>query len=86
MEMTTGEINATELVATLINQKESIVEGIQYAQDKIDGSLTLQLLTPKGIYLARDKMGRTPVALGKKDDAYCAYLFMGILWISFFFL
>ena len=71
-EMTTGEINATELVATLINQKESIVEGIQYAQDKIDGSLTLQLLTPKGIYLARDKMGRTPVALGKKDDAYCA--------------
>ena len=72
MEMTTGEINATELVATLINQKESIVEGIQYAQDKIDGSLTLQLLTPKGIYLARDKMGRTPVALGKKDDAYCA--------------
>ena len=72
MEMTTGEINATELVATLINQKESIVEGIQYAQDKIDGSLTLHLLTPKGIYLARDKMGRTPVALGKKDDAYCA--------------
>ena len=72
MEMTTGEINATELVATLINQKESIVEGIQYAQDKIDGSLTLQLLTPKGIYLARDKMGRTPIALGKKDDAYCA--------------
>ena len=72
MEMTTGEINATELVATLINQKESIVEGIQYAQDKIDGSLTLQLLTQKGIYLARDKMGRTPVALGKKDDAYCA--------------
>ena len=48
MEMTPGEINATELVATLINQKESIVEGIQYAQDKIDGSLTLQLLTLKG--------------------------------------
>ncbi len=72
MEMTTGEINATELVATLINQKESIVEGIQYAQEKVDGSLTLQILTPKGIYLARDKMGRTPVALGKRDDAYCA--------------
>ena len=72
MEMTTGEINATELVATLINQKESIVDGIQYAQEKIDGSLTLQLLTPKGIYLARDKMGRTPVAIGRKDGAYCA--------------
>lgn len=72
MEMTSGEINATELVATLINQKENIVEGIQYAQDKIDGSLTLQVLTSRGIYLARDKMGRTPVALGKKKDAYCA--------------
>ena len=72
MEMTSGEINATELVATLINQKENIVEGIQYAQDKIDGSLTLQILTAKGIYLARDKMGRTPVALGRKKDAFCA--------------
>ena len=72
MEMTTGEINATELVATLINQKENIVEGIQYAQDKVDGSLTLQVLTPRGIYLARDKMGRTPVALGRKKDAFCA--------------
>ena len=72
MEMTTGEINATELVATLINQKESIVDGIQYAQEKIDGSLTLQLLTPKGIYLARDKMGRTPVAIGRKEGAFCA--------------
>ena len=72
MEMTTGEINATELVATLINQKESIVDGIQYAQEKIDGSLTIQLLTPKGIYLARDKMGRTPVAIGRKEGAFCA--------------
>ena len=72
MEMTTGEINATELVATLINQKENIVEGIQYAQEKVDGSLTLQVLTPRGIYLARDKMGRTPVALGRKKDAFCA--------------
>lgn len=72
MEMTTGEINATELVAILINQKENLVEGIQYAQDKIEGSLTLMVLTNKGIYIARDKMGRTPVALGKKEDAYCA--------------
>ena len=72
MEMTTGEITATELVATLINQKESIVDGIQYAQEKIDGSLTIQLLTPKGIYLARDKMGRTPVAIGRKEGAFCA--------------
>lgn len=72
MEMTSGEINPTELVSILINQKENIVEGIQYAQDKIDGSLTLMILTCRGIYIARDKMGRTPVALGKKEDAYCA--------------
>lgn len=72
MEMTTGEINATELVATLINQKENLVEGIQYAQDVVEGSLTLMVLTTKGIYIARDKLGRTPVALGKKEDAYCA--------------
>lgn len=72
MEMTTGEINATELVATLINQKENLVEGIKYAQETIDGSMTLTVLTPRGIYIARDKLGRTPVALGKKEDAYCA--------------
>lgn len=72
MEMTSGEINPTELVSILINQKENIVEGIQYAQDKIDGSLTLMILTSRGIYIARDKLGRTPVALGKKEDAYCA--------------
>lgn len=72
MEMTTGEINATELVATLINQKENLVEGIQYAQDVVEGSLTLMVLTAKGVYIARDKLGRTPVALGKKEDAYCA--------------
>ncbi len=72
MEMTTGEINATELVAILINQKENIVEGIRYAQSVIDGSLTLMILTAKGIYVARDKMGRTPVSLGKREGAYCA--------------
>lgn len=72
MEMTSGEINATELVATLINQKENIVEGIQYAQEKIDGSMTMTILTPKGIYIARDRLGRTPVVVGKKEGAYCA--------------
>ena len=72
MEMTSGEINATELVAALINQKDNIVEGIQYAQERIDGSMTLMLLTERGIYIARDKLGRTPVALGKKNGAYCA--------------
>ena len=71
-EMSNGEINPTELVAAIINQKENLIEGIQYALDVVDGSLSLLLLTPKGIYAARDKLGRTPIVLGKKEDAYCA--------------
>ena len=83
LEMSGGTINATELVATIINQKENLVEGIQYAQEIIDGSMTILLMTPKGIYAARDRLGRTPVAIGKKDNAYCvsfesfAYLNLG---------
>ena len=72
LEMSGGDINATELVAAIINQKDNLVEGIQYAQEVIEGSMTMLLMTPKGIYAARDKMGRTPVSIGKKDDAYCA--------------
>ncbi|MGN0157491.1 MAG: amidophosphoribosyltransferase [Lachnospiraceae bacterium] len=72
LEMSGGDINATELVAAIINQKDNLVEGIQYAQELIDGSMTILLLTAKGIYAARDKMGRTPVAIGKKDGAFCA--------------
>ena len=72
MEMSGGRINATELVAALINQKGSITEGIQYAQERIDGSMTIMILTSQGIYAARDRMGRTPIVIGKKDDAFCA--------------
>lgn len=72
LEMSGGDINPTELVAAIINQKDNFIEGIKYAQELIDGSMTLLLLTPKGIYAARDKMGRTPVVIGKKDDSYCA--------------
>ena len=68
LEMSGGDINATELVAALINQQESIVEGIRFAQEKINGSMTLMLMTAKGIYAARDRLGRTPVVLGKKED------------------
>ena len=83
MEMSSGEINATELVAALINQKDNFVEGIKYAQEVIDGSMSLMILTPLGIYAARDKLGRTPVVIGKKKDAHCisfesfAYLNLG---------
>ncbi|MBQ7955640.1 MAG: amidophosphoribosyltransferase [Lachnospiraceae bacterium] len=72
LEMSGGDINATELVASLINQREHLVEGIRYAQEMIEGSMTMLLMTEKGIYAARDKMGRTPVAIGKKEGACCA--------------
>ncbi|MBP5212683.1 MAG: amidophosphoribosyltransferase, partial [Pyramidobacter sp.] len=67
-EMTSGEINSTELVAALINQKDTLVEGIRHAQEVIDGSMTLLLLTSEGVYLARDRYGRTPLTVGMKDE------------------
>lgn len=72
MEMSGGRINATELVAALINQKGSIVEGLQYVQEVVDGSMTVLLLTPEGLYASRDRLGRTPIMIGKKEGAYCA--------------
>ena len=71
-EMASGDINSTELVATLINQKDSLVEGIQYAQEMIDGSMTLLVLSADGIYCARDRFGRTPLTIGLKDECFCA--------------
>lgn len=71
-EMSGGNINATELVASLISKKDSIVEGIRYVQEIVDGSMTMLLMTKDGLYAARDKMGRTPLVIGKKEDAYCA--------------
>ena len=72
LEMSGGSINPTEITAALINQKKSLVEGIRYAQEKIKGSMSIILLTEKGIYAARDRVGRTPVVIGKKDGAFCA--------------
>jgi len=69
--MTNGQINSTELVAALICKKDSFVEGIRYVQSVIEGSMTLLLLTENGIYAARDLLGRTPVVIGKKENAYC---------------
>ena len=83
LEMSGGDINATELVAAVINQRDHLVEGIQYAQELIDGSMTMLIMTAKGIYAARDKYGRTPVTVGRKEDAMCvsfesfAYLNLG---------
>ena len=71
LEMSGGDINPTEMVASLINQKKDIIEGIQYAQDMIDGSMTFLIMTPNGIYASRDKWGRTPCVIGKKETGYC---------------
>lgn len=71
-EMSGGEINQTELIATLINQEASFEAGIEKAQERVEGSCSLLLLTDEGIYAARDKLGRTPVIIGKKDGAMAA--------------
>ena len=72
LEMSGGEINQTELIIALINQKKTILEGIQYVQQKIKGSMSMLVMTSEGIYCARDRFGRTPVQIGHKDGAFCA--------------
>ena len=72
LEMSGGNINQTELVAAIINQEDNIVDGIKYAQKVIKGSMSMLLLTSEGIYAARDRLGRTPIIIGKRDDAFCA--------------
>ncbi len=72
LEMSGGETNQTELIVALINQKTSIPEGIKYVQEKIQGSMSILILTEKGIFAARDKFGRTPIQIGHKDEAFCA--------------
>ena len=72
LEMSGGIINPTEIAAAIINQKDDMVEGIRYLQEKVEGSLSILVLTNQGIYVARDRLGRTPVMIGKKEGAYCA--------------
>lgn len=72
LEMSGGEINTVEVVTALINSRRNLIEGIRYAQESIKGSMTIMVLTHEGIYLARDKYGRTPIAIGKNDEGYCA--------------
>ena len=71
LETSSGDINPTELVASLINHKETFEEGLEYVQDMVDGSMSVLVLTNKGIYASRDKYGRTPLVIGKKDSGYC---------------
>lgn len=70
--MTGGLVNSTELVAALINQKSDFVEGIKFAQKEIDGSASILIITDEGtIIAARDRLGRTPMIIGKNDDGHC---------------
>jgi amidophosphoribosyltransferase len=70
-EMSGGKINSTELVATLINRQESFVQGIHSAQQAIEGACSMLLLTGQGIIASRDRLGRTPLIIGKKADSHC---------------
>lgn len=71
MAMSSGKVNSTELAAALINQKDDLVSGILHAQELIDGSLTVLVLTPDGIIAARDRLGRLPVLIGQNEDGCC---------------
>ena len=71
MAMSSGKVNTVELVAALINQKDSLLEGIRHAQDMIEGSATILILTKDSIIAARDKLGRLPVLIGQNEDGCC---------------
>ncbi len=71
MAMSSGKVNTTELTAALINRKESLAEGIRYAQQVIDGSCTILMLTTDGLIAARDRLGRIPVLVGRSEDGCC---------------
>ena len=71
LTMTNNHVNNTELVAALVSTQSNITDGIRYAQDKIDGSLTILILTKEGIYGARDKYGRTPLVIGENENGFC---------------
>lgn len=83
LEMSGGDINPTEMIASIINQKDNLIDGLNYALNIIDGSITILLMNEKGIYVARDKFGRTPAVIGQKNDGFCvsfesfAYLNLG---------
>ena len=72
MAMSSGKVNSTELLAALINQKDDIVSGIRYAQDLIDGSATILIMTEHELIAARDKFGRLPTIISRHhEDGYC---------------
>jgi amidophosphoribosyltransferase len=73
-ELGRGELNPTEVVAMLINQGDTFADGLRIAQERIEGSCSILLLTDAGVYAARDRLGRTPVSIGRKDQSMAASL------------
>lgn len=69
--MSSGKVNSSTLIGGLIAQRDNIVDGIKYAQEKIKGTMSLLILTEDGIIAARDKNGRLPIIIGSRDDGYC---------------
>ena len=69
--MSSGKVNSSTLIGGLIAQRDNIVDGIKYAQEKIKGTMSLLILTEDGIIAARDKNGRLPIIIGRRDDGYC---------------
>jgi amidophosphoribosyltransferase len=74
LETNKGTINPTELVSVIIDHENSFKDGLLVAQELIEGSCSILLLTPQGIYASRDKLGRTPLIVGKKEGSYCVSL------------
>ena len=70
-EMSGGKINATELIASLICKADNLVEGMKFVQGLVDGSMAMLVMTKECLYAARDKYGRTPLFVGKREDGYC---------------
>jgi amidophosphoribosyltransferase len=69
-----SEHNPTEVVATLINQQETLVEGLRWAQERVDGSCSMLLLTGDALYAARDRLGRTPIVVGRRNGSIAVAL------------
>ncbi len=72
MAMSHGKINNTELVAAIVSTGRDIIDGIRKVQEKVDGSVTMLILTHEGLYAARDKYGRTPLIIGESEEGFCA--------------
>ena len=76
LEINKGQVNQTELVSVIVDNEKTFKDGLLAAQELIDGSCSVLLMTPEGIYAARDKLGRTPLIVGKKEESREAIMMM----------